>query len=342
MPDELEPVLVLRVGGAVDADSALAVREQCEKVAGSLDTEAVVVLDLSGVQVVSADALVELATGLAASGIRIAFVGDPALDAALAGTPWRVYSSIDGALMRRRNSGAMFVALTDVLMRAESVGEVLQRIVDATVATVPSADMVSITLRGRENRLYTAASTADAAIELDELQYRFGEGPCHDTAVPGGPEFVECADLGAGDPWPRWSPEAVERGWRSVLATALMTTDESLVGALNLYSRSPDGLAHAEHDVVLLLATHASLAIAETDAVQRGESRQVQFHAALDSRDVIGQAKGIIMARRGCGPDEAFDLLRKTSQHLNVKLVDLATTLATRHGDLERSDEGSA
>ena len=75
--------------------------------------------------------------------------------------------------------------------------------------------------------------------------------------------------------------------------------------------------------------THASLILAGTHAVERAELHYTQLQQAIASRDVIGQAKGILMDRRGISADEAFDLLRHTSNDLNVKLADLAATLAT-------------
>ncbi|MBN6038403.1 ANTAR domain-containing protein [Amycolatopsis sp. 195334CR] len=86
---------------------------------------------------------------------------------------------------------------------------------------------------------------------------------------------------------------------------------------------------------MLLLATHATLAIAETDAVSRAELQRTRIRGALDRRDLIGQAKGIIMARRGLDADEAFALLRAASQDLNVKLFNLADTLTHRHTELD-------
>ncbi|MFD2467480.1 GAF and ANTAR domain-containing protein [Amycolatopsis silviterrae] len=235
-----------------------------------------------------------------------------------------------------RPSGERFRSLTEMLLAAGSVGEVLQVIVDATASLVPSAELVSITLRAPDGNFHTAAYTDSAAAELDLLQYKLGEGPCHDAAVPGRPEFLECPDLSLDERWARWSPTVAGLGWRAVLATALADDAVSrFSGALNLYSRVPGGLAEADRDVVLLLASHATLAVAETDAVTRAELHQAQLRRALDSRDVIGQAKGIIMARRGLDAEEAFDLLRRTSQQLNVKLVHLAGTLAARHVELD-------
>lgn len=235
-----------------------------------------------------------------------------------------------------RPSGEQFRSLTEMLLAAQSVGDVLQLIVDATASLVPSAELVSITLRAPDGTFHTAAYTDPKAAELDVLQYELGEGPCHDAAVPDRPEFLESADLGSDGQWPRWAPSAAGLGWRAVLATALVDDAVSrFSGALNLYSRTPGGLTDADRDVVLLLATHATLAVAETDAVTRNELNQAQLRRALDSRDVIGQAKGIIMARRGLDAQEAFDLLRRTSQQLNVKLVHLAGTLAARHEELD-------
>ncbi len=81
-----------------------------------------------------------------------------------------------------------------------------------------------------------------------------------------------------------------------------------------------------------LLATHPSLALAATEAETRAELQATHLRKAIDSRDVIGQ--GLIMARQGVSADEAFDVLRRTSQDLNVRLADLARTLADRHNEI--------
>jgi len=230
-----------------------------------------------------------------------------------------------------------FATLTYSLLDAESVDDVLQQITRAAVAVVPDAAMVSVTLRSPNGRLHTPAGTSPLAVQLDDLQYELDEGPCYDAAKPDGPAVSICADLGSGSPWRQWGPAAVELGVGAVVSTALLTDPDAkeASGALNAYATAPHGLDAADLDILLLLATHASLAMAGVDAVTRAQLRETQLKRAVDSRDVIGQAKGIIMNRRGVSAPEAFDILRRASQDLNVKLVELAETLATRHTELD-------
>jgi GAF domain-containing protein len=137
--------------------------------------------------------------------------------------------------------------------------------------------------------------------------------------------------------WPLFGPAAAEHGMYSVLSTAILpdARPPQLSGALNLYCRRPHGFDDTDQDIALLLATHASLALANTQAVTRAELNAVHLRKAIDSRDVIGQAKGILMGRRGIDAEEAFDILRSTSQRLNVKLSELAQTLAAHHTELD-------
>ncbi|TDV35298.1 GAF and ANTAR domain-containing protein [Actinophytocola oryzae] len=229
-----------------------------------------------------------------------------------------------------------FLTLTRELLDARTVEDVLTQVVRAVTVLIPAADMVSVTVRDPEGNFHTPVRTDPVADRLDELQYEFDEGPCHDSALPEGPASAHSADLRHTDQWPRWAPAADELGAGAVLSTALVPDaippDRS--GALNIYSRRPHGLDTTDVNQVLLLATHASLALARTEAVTRAELHEAQLRRAIDSRDVIGQAKGIIMARRGIAAEEAFDILRQSSQRLNVKLVEVAATLTARHTEL--------
>jgi GAF domain-containing protein len=232
---------------------------------------------------------------------------------------------------------AQFVLLTRALLDSGSVAEVLERVVFTARDVIPGADVVSVTIRSPDGQFHTPVQTDAVAVELDRLQYELGEGCCLEAARPTGPAMAYSEDLASDARWPRFGPAAAQLGLHSVSAAALVpeAMRPRLSGALNVYCRQPRGLRREDHDVLLLLATHASLALATTEAVTRGQLLEDQLRQALDSRDAIGQAKGILMARRGVSAEEAFDILRRTSQDLNIRLRDLAATLAERHMELD-------
>ncbi|MBP2185594.1 ANTAR domain-containing protein [Amycolatopsis magusensis] len=257
---------------------------------------------------------------------------------AAGGEPVRDDGARPGPLARQ------FATLTYSLLDATTAGQVFQQITETALRVVSGADLVSITLRAPDGSFHTPTMTDRVAAELDRLQYEFCEGPCVAAADPAGPTAATSADLAVERSWPRFGPAAADRGLGAVLSTALLppAREPALSGALNIYSRRTHGLDEAAaQTTALLLATHASLALAHVTAVTQRQLDQQRMRRAIDSRDVIGQAKGILMARRGLSPEEAFDLLRRTSQDLNVKLVEVAETLARHHTELDRADGSS-
>lgn len=232
--------------------------------------------------------------------------------------------------------GAEFAELTGRLLQATTAAEVLEQVVSAARSIVPGADLVSITLRSPDGRFHTPVETGPVATELDQVQYDTGEGPCLDAASKTGPAHVRSEDLAHEPAWPRFGPRAAEHGYTAVLSTTLLpeASPPRLSGALNIYARQSGALREQAQQVALLLATHASLALAGTHTVERAELQETHLRRAIDSRDVIGQAKGILMERQGISADDAFDLLVSTSQHLNIKLAELAGTVTARHDEL--------
>jgi hypothetical protein len=230
-----------------------------------------------------------------------------------------------------------FARLTRTLLSAGTVAEVLEQVVHAAHQVVPGADLVSITLRAPDGTFHTPVETDPLASKLDQVQYDTGEGPCVTAAELTGPAYIHSEHLATEPAWPRFGPAAADHGFSAVLSTALLadTRPPQLTGALNIYSRRGGALDTRARDTALLLATHASLALAGIEAVELATLRETHLRRAMQSRDVIGQAKGILMHRRGISAEEAFDLLRHTSQDLNIKLVELATTLAARHTQLD-------
>ncbi len=229
-----------------------------------------------------------------------------------------------------------FLSLGESLSVAESglgVGEVLERIVRAAKAVV-GADVISVTWR-QGDEFTTPVETDPIASKADAVQYEHREGPCVEATLDDGLGFAASSDLRHDTRWTRFGPAAADLGLHAVFATGMFPRDAGRrMGALNYYSRTPGGLDHVDKDVALVFATHASVALRGAQVVEAAELRATQLTEAVRSRDVIGQAKGILMERRGLNADEAFDTLRRTSQDLNVKLRDLAQTLAERRAEL--------
>jgi GAF domain-containing protein len=194
----------------------------------------------------------------------------------------------------------------------------LQRIVDAAVHEVAGAAAVGITL-AEHGRLSTPVQTDPLVSEIDGFQYAANEGPCLSALRE--EATVRADDLRADSRWPAFAALAVEHGVRSMLSFQLYVESDSL-GALNMYAPEPNAFRDADESVGLLLASHAALAIAS----RRLES---DLRVALDSRDVIGQAKGVLMERFKVSSEQAFQMLIAVSQHLHRKLRDVAEELAT-------------
>jgi GAF domain-containing protein len=209
------------------------------------------------------------------------------------------------------------VALARSLAAEADLASVLSRVVEAAVTQIEGAEHAGITALS-----HRAASTPVASdplvLAVDELQYSTGEGPCLSAAADH-EAVVVVDDLTTDARWPVFSASAHSHGIRSMLSFHLYT-DRDALGGLNLYSRSPHAFTPESVDAGVLLAAHSAVAIAAA-------TTRTDFLAVLESRDVIGQAKGILMERRKITSTAAFDLLITASSHSNRKLRDVAAEL---------------
>jgi ANTAR domain/GAF domain len=213
------------------------------------------------------------------------------------------------------------------LYQAVDFDDVLTRIVEVAVSTVRGCDMASVTVRD-DAGYRTVASTHEAATESDRAQYEAGEGPCLDAVE----EAVVYAPAFPDQRWPLLAARPTESGVESVVSYRLTPSRSdpagSLAGSLNACAGTPDAFDAEAQEIGLILAAHASVAAGAMREREALQEMSRNFHQALSSRDVIGQAKGILMERLRITPDEAFDALRRSSQRLNVKLREVAATLA--------------
>jgi GAF domain-containing protein len=197
---------------------------------------------------------------------------------------------------------------------------ILQSVVDAAAASLPGVDHAGITVAHADGRLETLAASGALVRELDELQYRLGEGPCVYAIET--ESVVTVNHLRHDQRWPRFVPAAVDLGLRSQMGLQLKTDDHARAG-LNLYSTQDDVIDPDVQHLAELFAAHAALALGY---VRRDE----ELHSALATRKMIGQAIGIVMERYGVDQDQAFGYLRRVSSTTNIKLRDVAADLVER------------
>src|SRR5690606_29442357 len=124
--------------------------------------------------------------------------------------------------------------------------------------------------------------------------------------------------------WPRWSAAVTDLGFRSVLSVPLATRTRRF-GSLNAYAHRPNAFGEDDVAVMSLLARHASVSLAATQNIEG-------LRKAVDARELIGVAMGLLMERYGLDADRAFDVLRRISQAENVKLRDIAREVVERRG----------
>ncbi len=225
--------------------------------------------------------------------------------------------------------GTAVRTLSRLLLAEETLETTLHRVASLACRTLSPCDLASVTMI-TDGRPSTPVHTDPEADDLDRAQYRSQRGPCLEAYDVGQVVRRTIADGGAG--WPEFTAEAKKSGVRSVLAVPLVDSDRPL-GALNLYSKT-DSYSEADEDTAVLFSEQAAVACANAEVYWRTYSLTEHLREALESRDIIGQAKGILMARRGCTPDVAFEALRKVSQHRNIKLRQIAEQVVYL-GDLD-------
>ncbi len=208
------------------------------------------------------------------------------------------------------------------LQSEPSVSETLESTMLAAVDTVAGADYGGVTLVNQGGRTVTArAPTHDVVRRCDELQNEVGEGPCLDAVWE--QHTVTVPDMSIETRWPKFAAEAQRLGIGSMMSFQLYVERDNL-GAMNLYAAAPYSFAAGEQLIGELFASHAAVALA-------GAHESRQLNEALATRDVIGQAKGILMHRENVDALVAFTMLVQASQNANMKLAAVARWLVDEH-----------
>jgi hypothetical protein len=208
-----------------------------------------------------------------------------------------------------------FAEVSVQLLESPDVNGLLPMICELATTTIPGCDHAAVSLVSG-HRLSPAVCDSNVSEGFDQLEREVGEGPSL-TAM----ELhaaVQAADLGEELRWPRLCPRAIsELHVRSVLSFVLSRRGLP-IGTLTLSSSLPRVLSSPTSAAgAAVFAAHVGVAIA-------GARDRMNLEQAMASRQLIGQAVGILMAREAVDAEHAFDILRRASQRLNVKLRDVA------------------
>jgi transcriptional regulator with GAF, ATPase, and Fis domain len=221
------------------------------------------------------------------------------------------------------DTASVFTSLAGIVAQGSTSKEMYAAVCVAATLTIPGCDHASLVI-SRDGVCQTAAVSDRVAQQIDEFQLALGCGPCLDAIEE---KTIQMAtDLTNGDRWPALAARVVaETPVRGALSIQL-TVDRANVGALNLFSDTADAFDTTAVQRAEILAAFATVAI---NAVAHGEDAAALRRSLVRNRD-IGKAVGMLMLLNDVSEDEAFSLLRRTSQDSNIQVADIAADFLRR------------
>ena len=198
--------------------------------------------------------------------------------------------------------------------------ELLYRVTRDAV-TVLDAAGAGIMLEDRDGELVFAAASHELVVDVEQVQAHIGDGACHEAFVTR--KLVVVEDIREEGRWPEYAARVTGAGLQAVLGVP-MTAFGRTIGVINIYRETPSRWSDEDIEAAEILAAMGAGYIVNASRMRAQHELQEQLHTAIESRDVIGQAKGIIMAQERVTADEAFQRLRSLSQSNNMKLRDVA------------------
>jgi GAF domain-containing protein len=237
-----------------------------------------------------------------------------------------------------QGSGRTGREVVDLLREFEDVAGFLDQLTCWAVEQTPGVEACGLTVEHAGSGR-TVTYTGDLAARGDERQYELDDGPCLEAMRSG--RVIAVDDMAEEVRWGDYPRRAVEAGVRSSLSLPLAVGERGR-GALNLYSSRPQAFTDTDEGLARVWAGQASGALAVAWRMAEREDTVEQLNRGLVTRQVIGQAVGLMMAQRRCTAEEAFDLLKAASQRENEKLRDIAARMIAGHEEHIRSSRRPA
>ena len=229
-----------------------------------------------------------------------------------------------------------FVELADTLVAGFDLMEFLHTLAERCVELL-GVDAAGLLLADGRGALRLVAASTEQARVAELFQIQNDEGPCVDCFHSG--QVISISDIsaaGMAKRWPRFAPAAYQMGFAGVHAIPMRLRDQ-VIGTLNLFRREPDGLDQPVARAARALVDVATIGILQERAVRQQELVAEQLQAALHSRVMIEQAKGVLAERNHVTPDQAFLILRRYARNHNRPLTALAADVTHGTADITRS-----
>jgi len=219
-----------------------------------------------------------------------------------------------------------FRAMAQVVYTGESFESVHESLCRSAVELVDGCDHASLMLR-KNGRAVTVAASDEIARQVDQMEQQFNEGPCLDAMDDDEPDQHMCPDLTTGSRWPKQATRILAETEVKGMAGFRIRQEGQKVGALNIFSDTPGALTEHSLEQAIMLTAFASVALA---ALERGEEAST-LRRGLESNREIGKAIGLLMAMHDIDDDQAFQMLAKVSQEMNVKVAEVASRVIAHH-----------
>ncbi len=229
-------------------------------------------------------------------------------------------------------SSRLFLAVqefTSTIVNPYDLADLLQRLTEHAIATTNS-DGAGIMLGGRDG-LGFAAATPDDVVTIEVLQERIQSGACYEAYAT--EQLVAVDDLTDTDDWPEYRSRALSLGFHAVLGIPMFASGQT-IGVLNIYRRAAGAWREEDIETAQIITAMGAGYVLHANQLRAQHELSEHLQAALESRDLIGQAKGLLMSAHGISAEEAFAMLRSMSQHANVKLRDVAARIIEHEGSL--------
>ena len=223
----------------------------------------------------------------------------------------------------------VFLNLAQIVYDQASYEDVYSAICTTAVQVIPGCDHACITSLRGGGELVTEGATDDVATLIDKYERQTGQGPCLDAILD--VAYQHDPDITVRSAWPELTELVLENTPVRGMIGYRLLVGERKAGALNIFSDTADALTKNSADMGAIVAAFASVTIAGAAANDRADT----LHQGLKSNREIGKAIGLLMATHHVDEDAAFDVLRRTSSQMNIKLAEVARRFVEEHRGAE-------